>query len=176
MYHVLIFCILLLNWLVFSGLFDVFHISLGVICCAFVTWLSSDLLFTDRSTPLSHRFREFARAPGYIVWLIGEVFKSNVHVLKLALSPNTKNLVRPRLIRIKTPLKSQFGRYVLANSITLTPGTVTVNMHDDELLIHCIDKASADGLDGSMDERIANVYEPEILDQLQLKHAPSRRD
>ncbi len=165
MYSLLIFGILLVNWLVFSGLFDVFHISLGIISCAFVTWLSSDLLFADRTTSLKDRMREFVRAPKYILWLIGEVVKSNVHVLKLALSPDMKKRVKPRLVRFKTPLQSRFGRYVLANSITLTPGTVTVRLEGDELLIHCIDQASADGLNGSMDERIARVYEPELLNE-----------
>ena len=163
MYPLLTFCILLVSWLVFSGLFDAFHISLGVISAAFVTLLSQDLFFPDRTTSLRHRFREFSRAPGYMLWLVWELAKSNLHVLKLALSPRTRDLVKPRLVKIKTPLQSQFGRYVLANSITLTPGTVTVRQEGDELLIHCIDQASADGLDGSMDQRIARVYEPEIL-------------
>ena len=65
MYSLLIFLILLVNWVVFSGIFDLFHLTLGVICCAVVTWMSSDLLFEDRSRTFGERCKEALRLPGY---------------------------------------------------------------------------------------------------------------
>ena len=83
-------------------------------------------------------------------------------MLKLALSPGGLEEVSPRVVRFKTKLESDFARFVLAQSITLTPGTVTVKIVGDEFYVHAISKAAADGLDGTMEGWIAHVYEPEL--------------
>ena len=161
MHRLLIFSILLLTWLVLSGLFDAFHIMLGVLCAGIVTWMSSDLHFQERSTSFRGRIRELSRIPSYLVWLLWQIVLANVHTLKLALTPGGLEEVAPRVVRFKTTLRSEFAKYVLAQSITLTPGTVTIKIVGDEFFVHAISEEAADGLDGAMEGWIAHIYEPE---------------
>lgn len=158
MYRALIFTLLFVTWLVFSGLFDFFHVPLGILSCALVTWWSSDFLFENRSSDLGQRFRQAARLPGYLVWLMGQIVVANIHVLKLAFAPDLKNRMQPQLVRFKTGLASDFEKFVLAQSITLTPGTVTLRIEGDEFLIHAISEEAADGLTGPMAERVRRVF------------------
>ncbi|MEN9023069.1 MAG: hypothetical protein GWQ05_12710 [Verrucomicrobiaceae bacterium] len=162
MYRFLIFILILANWLIFSGLFGAFHIGLGILCAGIVTFVSSDLMFEDRSKSIAERMQEISRLPSYLVWLLWQIVLANVYLLKLALSPGGLEEVSPRIVRFNTKLKSDFARFVLAQSITLTPGTVTVKIVGDEFYVHAISKAAADGLDGAMEGWIAHVYEPEV--------------
>ncbi|MEK9984006.1 MAG: Na+/H+ antiporter subunit E [Opitutae bacterium] len=158
MYQLLTFILLLVNWIIFSGVLDAFHLGLGVICCGFVAWLSTDLVFGNTSKGLRARLVEAFRFMGYAAWLLWQVVLANIHVLKLAFSQNDR-ATHPRIIRFKTSLKSDFARYVFANSITLTPGTVTMSLVGDEFVVHAIDKAVADELPGEMEKRVAAVFD-----------------
>jgi multicomponent Na+:H+ antiporter subunit E len=161
MYSLFVFLILLVSWVVFSGIFDVFHIVLGVICSGIVTWMSADLFFEDRSRSGAQRFKEVIRLPGYLLWLLWEIVIANVHVLKLAFSPDLDEEISPSMQKVKVSLKTDFARYVFANSITLTPGTVTVKVSKDEFLVHAISREAAEGLFGEMERRVARAFEPE---------------
>ena len=163
-YQAAIFCVLLAIWLVFSGQFDGFHVSLGILSCFVVTWISSDFLFRDRETSLKIRWREASRLPGYIGWLFYEIVLANLHVLRLSFQPGEMADVKPQIVRFKTELRSEFARWVLANSITLTPGTVTVKVEEDELYVHAISVVAAKGLEGEMEARIKRIFEPEEAD------------
>jgi len=156
--HLLTFLLLLGTWIIFSGVLDAFHLGLGVICCGLVAWLSTDLLFKDASRSLGARLGEVGRFIGYAGWLLWQVVLANIHVFKLAFSQKER-ATRPRLIRFRTTLKSDFARYVFANSITLTPGTVTLSVVGDEFVVHAIDKAVADELPGEMEKRVAAVFD-----------------
>ena len=107
-YQTAIFCILLAIWLVFSGQFDGFHVSLGILSCFVVTWMSSDFLFQDREVSMKIRWREASRLPGYIAWLLYEVVQANLHVLRLAFQPGEMEDVKPQIVRFRTELKSEF--------------------------------------------------------------------
>ena len=160
MYRLLIFAILYPIWLVLSGHFDPLHLVLGALCVGIVIWMSSDLWFMDRSRGAARRVREISCLVGYLIWLLWQVVLANLYILKLALSPGGLAEVAPQVVRFKTRLRSDFAKYVLAQSITLTPGTVTVKIVGDEFFVHAISKTVADGLDRSMESRIARVYEP----------------
>ena len=162
MHRILTFSLLFLLWLVLSGLFDPFHLSLGVISCALVTWMSSDFLFQDRSLGLGARLRQFIRFPGYALWLFYEIILANLYVFRLALRPSGLGNARPQVVRFKTHLKTDFAKWVFAYSITLTPGTVTIRIDDDEFYVHAISEHTAKGLEGEMEKRIAAVWEPEL--------------
>ena len=84
-YQIAVFFILFACWIVFSGLFDRFHLMLGVVSCYLATWMSSDLMFRNRKASFRVRLREVLCLPGYMVWLIKEIFVANLHVLRLAL-------------------------------------------------------------------------------------------
>ncbi len=158
LYRLLIFALLMVTWLVFSGLFDVFHTTLGVLSAAFVTWISSDLVFEKREIPMAARFRQAGRMVHYLLWLLWQVVLSNIDILKLALSPSGLSRVQPCIVKFDTTLKTDFEKFLLANSITLTPGTITVKILGDRYYVHAISEHFAGGLDGEMERRIAAVF------------------
>ncbi len=83
----------------------------------------------------------------YFWLLVTEIVKANICVLKLILSPRLTP--EPRLVRFRTDLKSGLAKVMLANSITLTPGTITVTVEGNEFLIHCLDEELAEGIEQS---------------------------
>ena len=165
MHRALIFTLLLTTWLIFSGKFDTFHVGLGVVSSLLVTFSFGDLLFAQRKTSNRDRIREITRLPGYVLWLLWQIVLANIHVLKLALLPSGPQEIRPRIVRFRTNLNTPFARFVFAQSITLTPGTVTVDIEGDEFVIHAISREAAEGLAGEMEQRVAHVYEPELLER-----------
>lgn len=158
MNRLLTFLLLLVTWVIFSGVIDVFHLSLGAISCGIVTWLSSDFLFQNDGKGLQTRFVEVGRFIGYCLWLLWQIILANIHVLKLALASNNREM-RPQMVRFRTSLQSEFARYVFANSITLTPGTVTLSVEGDEFVVHAISRKVADELPGEMEKRVAKIFD-----------------
>ena len=147
-----------------SGKFDAFHLLLGVISSLIVAWSSTDLLFQNRSKSLGARFSEVVRFAWYAIWLFWQIILANFHVIYLALTPKPiKETLSPHLFNFKTTLKTDFARFVLANSITLTPGTVTVRVSEDVFVIHAITVKAAGDLQGGaiseMERRVAWVFE-----------------
>ena len=84
----------------------------------------------------------------YCLVLVNEIVKANLTMIHYLLSPQI--LPEPALVRFRTDLKTHTAQVLLANSITLTPGTITVEMKDGEYLIHCYDKTMGEGLDSSV--------------------------
>ncbi|MEE2808582.1 MAG: Na+/H+ antiporter subunit E [Verrucomicrobiota bacterium] len=158
MYRALIFSLLLITWVILSGLLDAFHISLGILSCVLVTWLSSGLLFNDRSLSFYSRLKQAFRLPLYLSWLLWQIVLANIHVLRISFSPRVQEQIKPQLVRFRSGLKSDFENYVLAQSITLTPGTVTLQIDGDVFLVHAISDAAAEGLMGSMADRVRHVF------------------
>lgn len=137
-----------------SGHFDMFHLSLGVICCALVAYASHDLVFEGLPIDMHTEVFRFIK---YLPWLIYQITLSNLHVAYLVLSP--KMPIEPRVIRIKTKLKSDLALLTFANSITLTPGTITVDIKDGIYYVHAIsNKVSMDLLSGEMENRVAHIF------------------
>ena len=152
--RMIVFFILLLFWVIFSGKFDAFHLSLGVVCCALVSYLSHDLFFHDLSG--KNNLRKTGRFILYIPWLIYQIVLANLHVAYLVLNPKA---IRPEIIKFKTRLKSDFSMVTLANSITLTPGTITMDIINGEFYVHALSQKVADDLmTGEMEQRVAHIY------------------
>ncbi len=153
----LTFFIMFGGWVLLSGKFDLFHLSLGVISCLIVAFISSDLLFADFDPKeISIRWPRFV---AYIPWLLYQVALANIHVLILVLHPRMMDLIDPKIIRFKCKLKSDMSLTIFANSITLTPGTITVFATDfGEFEVHCLDSHSGDALPGEMEQKIAKVF------------------
>ena len=161
-YQISIFVLLLATWAVFSGKFDAFHLGLGVLSSLIVTVISQDLLFADRGKSLGERLGEGGRFVKYVLWLLWQVALANVHVFKLAMTKTGEEEMAPRVVKFKTKLKSDFAKFVFANSITLTPGTVTISITGNQFLVHAISEATAKDLaTGEMERRVAEVFEPE---------------
>ncbi len=155
------FVIMLLFWVMLSGMFDPFHLSLGVVCCLLVAQFSSHLLFKDLRINLSAR--QVVGLILYQPWLFWEITLSSLQVAYLVLHPRMKEKMDPQLIRFKTKLKSQFAKVTFAQSITLTPGTITVSIKEDEMTVYALTGAAAESLPGEMERRVARALEPEVL-------------
>lgn len=152
------FAILLVFWIFLSGFFDLFHLSLGVICCAIVASASHDLLFTQSSL---RSMRERRRAGKnfilYLPWLLYQIFLANVHVVYLVWHPRMP--IDPRIIRFKTQWQGDLVLVTMANSITLTPGTITLDIRNGEFYVHALSKKVADDLlGGEMQDRVGRIY------------------
>jgi len=143
MYPALIFFLLFGNWILFSGRFDLFHLVLGAISSALVTGLSHDFLFHNRSRSGGDRVRETVGMIRYILWLLVQIMLANIHVLCLALHPRMRDAIEPKLVRFRPMIKGEFAKVILANSITLTPGTITVKIEGDDFIVHTISRKAS---------------------------------
>ena len=159
MKYIILFFVLFLHWILWSGKFDAFHLSLGVISCALVTFMSHDLYI--KSNKLSPKIiKEAFRFIKYVPWLLYQIILSNIHVASLVLSPNMP--IDPTIIRYKTRLKTDNALVTFANSITLTPGTITADISEGEFIVHALSKKVADDLmSGEMEDKIAYIFEEE---------------
>lgn len=145
------------TWLVLSGKFDPFHISLGVLSSTIVAWFSGDMMFPR--TGLGTLPGVSLRFVLYIPWLLYQVFVANIHVMKLVFHPRMMDLIDPKIIRFKSRLASEMALFVFANSITLTPGTITVFVSVmGNYTVHVIDEPSGKALPGEMEQRVAHIF------------------
>jgi multicomponent Na+:H+ antiporter subunit E len=145
-------CVLFGLWLLFSGLFVPLLLGLGVFSCVFVTWVAHRMgLLTPEpdSAPL-HPLRCVA----YIPWFAWQVAKSNVDVALRILIPSRG--ISPRVLRVPSTQASNLLRSLYANSITLTPGTISINVSDDVITVHALSREGAEELEGGeMDARVS---------------------
>ena len=160
MTRLLLFIVLMINWVIFSGRFDMLHLGLGVLSALFVTFLCDGMMFKKDCHPLVNRFHILIHGAFYSFWLLFEIIKANFYVFMLSVHPRMKEKIDPHIFRFKTELKTDFAKFVFANSITLTPGTVTIEIEDDEFIVHAITKQAADDLPGEMEQRIKRAFEP----------------
>ncbi len=155
--YAMTFVVMLGVWCLLSGKFDLFHLTLGVLSCGSVSYFSADLLFTG---PITKRtFRTAYRFLEYLPWHLYQILRSAVHVLYLSFHPRMLELIDPQVIRFRSRLRGDLAQVIFANSITLTPGTITiyVDLHRN-FTVHAIDRFSAEDLPGEMERRIARVY------------------
>jgi len=149
-----------LSWIVLSGKFEPLLLWLGGISSFLVAYYFYDLLFPAMESAYIKVFFKFIK---YMPWLIWEIVKANFHLLYIAFHPRMKDLIDPHIITFKTNLKSDIAITTLANSITLTPGTITVTADSDGVFrVHAIDRESAEALPGTMLKKVAQVFGEDI--------------
>ena len=147
----------MITWLVLSGKFDVFHLALGIVSSAIVSFASGDMLFSGRKT--KRLPRQWMRFITYVPWLLYQIFRANMHVMRLVFHPRMMDLINPQMVKFNSRLNSEMARFIYANSITLTPGTITVYVSlYGKYTVHAIDDASAQGLPGEMESRVAAIF------------------
>ena len=152
--RLVVFVVLYAFWLLFSGQYDFFHLSLGFICSLLVTYVSHDLLTQDIAGVGS--LGKIWRFVQYVPWLIYQVIVANLHVAYLVINPKA---IDPQVVGFKTKLKSDISLVTLANSITLTPGTITMDIVDGHFYVHALSQKVADDLlTGEMERRVARIY------------------
>ncbi len=143
-------------WILLSGFFDAFHIVTGIISSLLVA-LFSHRLFMPEGMSLKLEAARTGRFFMYIPWLLLEIAKANIDIIYRTLHPSMP--IDPVVIKFRTDIEEDMGRATLANSITLTPGTVTMNVTDDgEFTVHAISREAADGLlSGEMARRVKHI-------------------
>lgn len=140
--------VLALLWLAISGVYKPLLFMMGAGSVSFVVWLSlrMDVVGVEHN-PVLYSWR----LPAYWLWLLKEIVKSNVDVARAVLSPARH--VHPRVVRVPMELDSAIGKVAYANSITLTPGTVTLLLEDDSVEVHALTREAAEGLESRAMER-----------------------
>ena len=150
-----LFINLMVVWLLLSGHFTSTLITYGVLSCVGVVALMAHLEILDREALPWHIG---LRILLYIPWLLKEVVLSNWAVAKVIVSPSLP--IQPRILRVAASQKTHVGQVIYANSITLTPGTVTLDVRAGRFLVHALTTESAAGLlTGEMDRRVARLEE-----------------
>ena len=150
----IIFLLLFAVWIVLSGRLDFFHLFLGGLSCGLVTLFSGDLLLPEIAAP--GLLRRWGRFLAYIPWLLFQIFLANAHMLYLVFHPRMIDLIDPRIVRFRSILRKDLSLVTFANSITLTPGTITIYVSvDEDFKVHAIDEKCAESLPGEMETRVA---------------------
>ena len=153
-HSVALFLLLMAVWLLNSGHYTLLITSFGVASCLLVVWLSRRMGIVDEEGMPVHLLY---RLPIYLPWIAKEVVKSNLDVARRILALGRPD-VSPRLIEAPTTQHSDLGRVLYANSITLTPGTVSIRVHGTKITVHAIaDKVADELLEGEMDRRVTRL-------------------
>ncbi|ACV68087.1 Na+/H+ antiporter subunit E [Desulfohalobium retbaense] len=157
--------ILFVIWIILSGRFDWLHLTYGLLSSLLVAYFSSDLLFI--SADLSRIPGQWLRFVLYLPYLFKEIFMANLHMLYLVFHPRMMDLIDPQIIKFQGNLQSDMSVVTLANSITLTPGTITMNVSPVGVFtVHGIDRKSASALPGDMRDKVAQTFgESEPLEE-----------
>ena len=135
------FFLLLALWLLLNGRVTLEVLLIGVFFSAVLYWASYKLLGLRPKWELS-LLRRSVKAFKYLLLLVWNVLVSNAQVMAIILSPKAKKL-KPQLVWFDSPVKTNLGEVILANSITLTPGTYTVHLSGDEFCVHALDRSFA---------------------------------
>lgn len=152
----LIWLILLLSifWIINSGHFDFLLLSFGVLSVLLV------LVLTNIMNRVSGGYEApvilSAGLPLYLAWLVKEIIKSNIEVVRCIWQRNPA--IEPRVFTVKTSQRSDAFKVLYANSITMTPGTVTMEIQGDEYTVHALTRSSRESLEtGDMDRRVGKL-------------------
>ena len=140
-------------WLVLSGHFEPLLIGFGIGSTALVVYLAMRMDVVDEEgLPLNMGGRFWV----YMPWLMKEILIANLHVAKIILTPRLP--ISPILTRFESSQKTDLGKVIFANSITLTPGTITVGIYGQQLEIHSLTWSDIDGREeDEMDQRVTWV-------------------
>ena len=148
---------LFIFWLILSGDDHPFAMALGFVISICIVWMNHKLIFDDHGRKLS--FKKVGHLFVFIFVLIKEIWIANIDVAKLVLSRELK--IEPSFFVLKHPLHSNNLKVLYANAITLTPGTLTVDLDEDTFLVHALTKKAGEGLVGSALEKAIEALEDE---------------
>ena len=151
-----------LVWLIFNGAVTTEIVLFGIVIAAVMfTFICRFMDYSIQKEITLLKLSGFLVV--YVFQLIIEILRANLAVIRLILSQS--EVAVPVMVSFRTTLKTKLSRVLLANSITLTPGTITVSLHDDELIVHCLDESMAEGMEDSifvkMLEKMENMQKTE---------------
>lgn len=152
-------------WVVLSGKVDVFHLALGAGSALSISLGTFRLLMLSPAIGQEtiHPFRAvpWMRFLWYVPWLSWQIVLSSLQVAFVVLHPRMP--ISPRLVRFRVQLPHTLAKLTLATSITLTPGTITIDVQEDEFLVHALTAQSASSIEpeapgDTMQQRVAMLY------------------
>lgn len=158
---VVLTCVLFFFWILLSGKIDLKFLTYGALTAVISAWICVPLLLLPNAKGTKKYFIfdvPLAKYAVYWLWLLNEVVKANIDVVKATVK--SEMVINPRVIRFRIKMDNPMAHATLANSITLTPGTVTLNVTEDGLYeIHALTDGAAEGLlEGGMQKRIADLF------------------
>lgn len=138
-------------WFLLSGHLEPLLLGLGLAAVVLTILLAERMNIIDHE---SHPLHLSSRFPAFIVYLFREIVKANIDVIKRIMTFR-RTSISPQWFEVPLPQKTDLGRVIYANSITLTPGTVSVELSKDKIIVHALTKEAADDLsNGVMAEKI----------------------
>jgi len=150
-------------WIILSGRWETKYLVIGAVCALLVTYLTQDLTYSDGAGRRSQARKAHFLLAGagrfvlYLFWLLWSVLQANLQVAYLVLHP--KMPIQPGLLRLRTKLRNRAGHVILANSITLTPGTITVDFDDASYTVHALAPSAAQGLlEAKMQTKLERIF------------------
>lgn len=146
-------------WLILSGKFDLLHMGMGAASVALVMWFNYRIQSVQlgSETMLDWGRVNYGRLLLYIPWLFIEIIKASLDVAYAVLHPRMP--IDPELIRFRTKLPTAGAQVILGNSLSVMPGTVTIEINGDEFLIHSLmPKSYATLADGSVPNRVVRLF------------------
>lgn len=147
-------------WLVFNGRITVEIVVLGMaVALAVFAFFCKFMDYSVRKEMILYKRAVFFFV--YLYLLLKEIVKANLAVTHMILTQ--KEIMEPVIVKFKTSLESDTAKVMLANSITLTPGTITVSMEEDEFIVHCLDKSLAEGIEDSDFVKMLEKMEGKVL-------------
>ena len=150
------YLLLFFFWIILNGRLTVEIVVLGLIFAAIVyafVWKFMGLTWEREKSFWKH----FLWGVQYIAILLKEISVANFVVLKIVLSPKKK--VHPVIVSFDAPLKNHILQAILADSITLTPGTITVRLYEEKFEVHCLDESMAEGINDSIFVKMLRKWE-----------------
>ncbi len=145
----LLLILLAVVWLLWSGIYTPLLLGLGALSCVLSVYIAHRVGFFGRDVFSLHLM---PRLPRYWGWLAIEVVKSSIDVARIILQPRMP--ISPTVVKFHATSSAPLAQAILGNSITLTPGTVTLDIDDGTLQVHCLTKAGAEALlQGEFDRR-----------------------
>ena len=150
-----LFFVFLAAWLLWSGTYKPLLLAFGLFSCLLTFYFARRIDFFDREV---FAFHLWPRLPGYWAWLLKEITKSSLDVARIVIHP--KLPISPTVVEFDTAPPGPVGQAILGNAITLTPGSVTLDIHDGRLMAHCLTAEGAQGLiEGEMNRRACALTE-----------------
>jgi multicomponent Na+:H+ antiporter subunit E len=149
-------------WLIMSGKFEPIYFFWGIFSVTFVMWLNNRLhtIPLAENEPCGATSINLPRLALYLGWLLWQIIKSGAYVAYVVLHPRMP--IEPMLVRFTSRQPNVVARVILGNSITLTPGTFTLEIDGDHFLVHALTRDTEEGLvNGDMEARVGRLYLPE---------------
>lgn len=134
-------------WLIFNGRVTTEIVIFGLVVAAAMYWFICKFMDFSPRRELEY-LRKGSYVLQYLYHLVREIVKANFATMKLICSAG--RVVEPALIEFETHFQRDASRFMLANAITLTPGTITVAVEGDKFIVHCLDKTLAEGIESSV--------------------------